>query len=128
MKYFFAITIALLCKTQVIAQQIDKFKSTTLTMETLENGVWVNKGTKEYSTTIIFDYTSEKIKLFINKNVEFDIVNIKDELNSIFFKVNDPDGNECDFEITSITFEGKIIGLIRLYTSNNTYSFTVNKI
>jgi hypothetical protein len=128
MKFFFAFTLIIFCKTQVTGQEIDKFRTNTLTMQTLVEGVWINKETINFSTIIVFDYASEKIKLFVNKNEEFDIVKIKTELNSIFFKVIDPEGNVCDFEISSITFEGKIIGVIRLYTANNTYSFTVNKI
>lgn len=128
MKILIVSFLVVLFSNKVNAQSIEKFKTNTLTTSTLVNGVWVDKGTVNFSANIIFDYASDKIKFSSTKIEEFDIVNVKTESNSKFYKVLDSDGEECFFQIGNVIFEGKTITIVTHYTSKNNYSYSVTKI
>ena len=127
MKILIISFLLVLFSSKANAQSIEKFKTSTLTTSTLVNGAWIDKGTVNFSTIIVFDYVAKKIKFYSTQIEEFDILDVKNESNSKLYRVKDSDGTECFFQIGSVIFEGKTIAIVSLYTSKNSYSYAVTK-
>ena len=127
MKILIISFLLVLFSSKVYSQSIEKFKTSTLTTSTLINGAWADKGTVNFSTIIVFDYAAKKIKFYSTQIEEFDILDVKNESDSKFYRVKDSDGIECFFQIGSVIFEGKTIPIVSHYTSKNSYSYVVTK-